>query len=117
MTGHRSVFDLSRSLTNRDGLGDRLAALADLAAVTTSIAEHASATQVRQELFFQHTTRLDEETAVDRLVRHPPTLIVAKRSFKPSGNLLRRPVEPELGRDRAGQSRVLRQPPRSATTP
>jgi hypothetical protein len=104
MTRHRSIFDLSRSLTNRDGIDDRAAALAHLAAVTASMAHRASAAQVRPELFFQHAARLDEETAVDRLARHPPTLIVAKRSFKPSGDLLRRPAEPELCRDRAAKA-------------
>src|SRR5450631_1576267 len=109
MPGNGSVFDLCGTLANRDNSHDRSASLAS-SAVVQSVAYRAGAAQVRNQLFLQHATRLDEEAAVNRLVRHPHTFIVAIGSFKPSGDLLRRPVNPELLRDLSGQSRVLGQP-------
>lgn len=48
------------------------------------------------ELFFQHPTRLNEDTSIDGLVRHLQALIVQIRPFEPAGDLLRRPVQRQL---------------------
>lgn len=109
MTRNRSIFGLCGLLANRRSLEDRANTAAHLAAIRSSVAHRATATQVRKELFCQHFSGLDKETAVNCLVRHTPTVIVAKLSFKPYGNLLRRPVQAQLLRHHPCQGRVLRQ--------
>jgi len=50
-------------------------------------------------------SRLDEQGQVDRLVRHPHSLVVGKLDLQPAGNLRRRPVFPQLRGDDPAQSR------------
>jgi hypothetical protein len=40
----------------------------------------------------EHAAGLNEETAINRFVRHPHTVVVRKLLFKPPRNLLRRPL-------------------------
>src|SRR5258705_12071084 len=46
--------------------------------------------------FFEHAACLDEQTAIDRLVRHPECLILGVVALQPPGDLLRRPVASEV---------------------
>ena len=64
---------------------------------------------MRDEFFFQHAVGMDEQRAVNRLVRHAPTVMVAKFPGKPGRDLLRRPVQTQLLGDQQGQRRLLRQ--------
>src|SRR6266487_2461872 len=61
--------------------------------------------QVRDEFLLQRPSRLDEQGQVDRLVRHPHSLVVGKLDLQPAGNLRRRPVFPQLRGDDPAQSR------------
>jgi hypothetical protein len=44
------------------------------------------------QLLFQHSTRLNEQATINRLVRHAQVLVVGMLALQPSGNLFRRPV-------------------------
>ena len=48
--------------------------------------------QMPHQLLFQRSTRLNEQTTINRFVRHAQALIVGILPLQPSGNLLRRPV-------------------------
>ena len=48
--------------------------------------------KVLNQLLFQRSPRLDEQTAINRFVRHAQALVVGVLRFQPSGNLFRRPV-------------------------
>jgi hypothetical protein len=49
--------------------------------------------QVLQQLFFQHTPRLNEKASVNGFVGHTHAFIIGILGFQPSGNLFRRPVQ------------------------
>src|ERR1700693_2931142 len=51
------------------------------------------------QLFFQHSTRLNEQTAVNRLVRHAHPLVLGILTLQPPANLFRRPVLHEFTRN------------------
>jgi hypothetical protein len=55
--------------------------------------------QVLNQLFFQHSTRLNEQATVNRFVRHVHTLIIGIPVLEPSGDLLRRPVQDQFTRN------------------
>ncbi len=103
-----TILRLSRALADRDGIAD-LSTPGTVIGVTPATSQHAAAAKVRRELLFQHSARLDKQAFVDRLMRHPHTLIVAKLSCKPAGDLLRGPLQTQLLRDHSGQLRVSRQ--------
>src|SRR6516165_6575080 len=67
------------------------------------------------ELFFQHTTRLDEQTPIDRLVRHAQALVVRILGLQPPRDLLGRPFQTQLTRDDAPQSAVATEQTRLRT--
>src|SRR6478752_3754092 len=48
------------------------------------------------KLFSQHSPRLNEEAAIDSLVRHVQTHLVRIGPFEPAGDLFRRPIQCEL---------------------
>jgi hypothetical protein len=54
------------------------------------------APQMLHELLFQRSTGLNVESAVDRLVGHVLALVARVFSLQPTGNLLRRPLPPQL---------------------
>jgi hypothetical protein len=72
-------------------------------------AQIALATQVQDELSLQRSSRLNEQRPVDRLVRHPHSLIGRKLGLQPAGDLLWRPVSRELGRDQLAQRAIPRE--------
>jgi hypothetical protein len=56
--------------------------------------------------FFQHSTRWNEQAAVNRFVRHAPPLILGILGVQPSGNLLRRPSQARFTRNDLSQPPV-----------
>src|SRR4029077_241025 len=105
MTGHGTIFCLSGALSDRNRIADLSAPWA-VVGVTAAAPQRTTAAQVRGKLFSQYSARLDEQALVDRLVRKPHTFIVAIFPCKPSGNLLRRPLQLQLLGDQAGQLRI-----------
>src|SRR5215831_12865481 len=67
------------------------------------------------ELLFQHTTRLDEQTSIDRLVRHTHALVVRILRLQPARDLLGRPIQTQLTRDYPPQSVVAAEQTRLGT--
>jgi hypothetical protein len=55
-------------------------------------ADRPSRAQMRLQLLLQHPAGLNEQAAIDRLVRHPIRLVIRIGALQPAGNLLRRPV-------------------------
>ena len=55
--------------------------------------------QVAHQLFFQHSTRLDEQAAVNGLVGHAHPLVVGILGLQPPGNLLGRPFQDQFTRN------------------
>ena len=105
VAGDRAVCRLGRPLPDRDGVND-LALAAVAAARGTRTADRARAAKVREQLPLQRPARLHEQRQVDRLVRHPHSLVVGIVKLQPAGNLLRRPVLPKLLRDDAREARM-----------
>ena len=58
------------------------------------------------ELALQRPRAWMNKRQVDRLVRHPHSLVLGKLRSQPARDLLRRPVLPQLRRDQAAQDRV-----------
>src|SRR5262249_13419773 len=52
--------------------------------------------QVVHQLFFQYSPRLNEQGAVDGLVRHVYTLVIGILGLQPFGNLFGRPVQEQF---------------------
>ncbi len=59
--------------------------------------------QTQQQLAFQRPAGLDEQGLVDRLVRHPASVILGTAELLPASDLLGRPVLAELARDELAQ--------------
>src|SRR5690242_8710797 len=55
--------------------------------------------QVVQQLLFQRSTRLNEQAAVNGLVRHAHALVVGITVLQPPGNLFGRPVQKQFTRN------------------
>src|SRR5712664_3901971 len=55
--------------------------------------------QLVQQLFFQHSTGLNEQAAVDGFVGHAQALVIGILDLQPSGNLLGRPVQDQFTRN------------------
>src|SRR6202522_1093926 len=71
-------------------------------------ATHASLRpQVVQQLFFQCSPGLNEQTAVNRFVGHAQALVVGILVLQPPGNLLGRPVQDQSTRNDVPQLAVL----------
>ena len=89
-----AVLDGGRSFTNRDGPDD---VAARLRRCGTRTSHRASLAQLRLQRLFEHAAALDEQAQVDRFVRHVHRRIIRIRQTEPAGDLLRRPLERELG--------------------
>src|SRR5262245_53768565 len=105
MAWNGAIIRLSRSFPDRDRIHD-LSPSATFEPIPHTPTLHAAATKMGRELFLQDSTGLDEQTAVNRLVRHTHTFIIAELPFKPTGDLLRGPISPQLLRDKLGQQWV-----------
>src|SRR5208283_1089981 len=108
VTGYRSIFRFRRSFADRDGIDDLSAAMSMFAGMTR--ATHASlGPQMVHQLSFQHSTRLNEQAAVDGFVGHAHALVVGILSLQPPGNLLGRPVQNQFTRNDVAQLTVYGQ--------
>jgi hypothetical protein len=121
VTGHRAVFHRSRPDPDRDDVRD-LTAPAPLGAGVTGTADRPPRAQMREQLPLQHPTGLNEQAAIDRLMRHVPGRIIRIAALEPTGDLLGRPVPLELPCHRPAQARITRQltclrPPRHHPSP
>src|SRR5690349_19708023 len=61
---------------------------------------------MRQELFLQRTAALNEQRAINRLVRHPHTVVRGECFGKPAGDLSRGPALSQLLTHHPAQSAV-----------
>src|SRR6266481_424819 len=98
MPGDRAVLNFSGPFPDGDGIYDLPARVF----IDTSVLRAAYAalgSQVPQKLFFQHSSRLDEQATVNGLVGHAQALIIGILSLQPSGNLFRRPVQQQFTRN------------------
>ena len=91
MTGDGAVFDFRRAFPNRNGVDDPALGMSVSAGVPRA-ADLPLGAKVFHQLFFQRSTRLDEQAAVNRFVRHAQALVVGIFHLEPSGYLLGRPV-------------------------
>src|SRR4030095_8241918 len=92
VTRHRPVFYRSGSFPDRNRIRDLAALLRCMARAT----DGPPGPQMQQELLFQHAACLDEQTAIDRLVRHTQRLMLWAVTLQPPGDLLRRPIASEV---------------------
>src|SRR6266481_2190560 len=105
MTRDRAVGNFRGSFPDRDGIWDLTARVLEDTRVLR--ATHAPlGSQVVQQLFFQHSTRLDEQATVNGLVGHTHPLVLGILRLQPSGNLLGRPVQDQFTRNHLSQPRV-----------
>ena len=102
---HRAVLDGGRAVANRDSVNDRPARMGRCA-LRASIGPPLS--EVGHQCLLEHAAALHKQAEIDRLVRHVHGWIIRIRLAQPAGDLLRRPLERELGGDRGPQRRVRR---------
>src|SRR5712672_1490863 len=91
MAGDGAVLDLCGSFSNGNCIHDLTSAVSAITRVPRA-AYAALGSQVPQQLFFQHSSRLNEQTAVNGFVRYAHTFVLGILDLQPSGNLFRRPV-------------------------
>ena len=105
MAGNGSVFRLRRSFPNRDSIDDLTPGLSVFASMAR--AAHAPLRpQVVHQLFFQYSSRLNEQAAVDGLMGHSHAPVIRVLRLQPSGNLLGRPVQNQFTRSDVPQLAV-----------
>lgn len=78
-----TVFHFSRPLSNRNRVNNLTAVLT----IDTGVARMATyplGAQVVHQLFFQHSAGLNEQTAVNRFVRHLHALVIGEGFFEPA---------------------------------
>jgi hypothetical protein len=98
MTGDSAVLDFRRSFSNRDGIDDLTARLpADTRVLRAAYA--ALGPKMSNQLFLQHSSRLNEQATVNRFVGHAHTLVIEILGLQPSGDLFRRPVQHQFTRN------------------
>src|SRR5579864_6692704 len=102
MTRDSAVLNFSGPFPNRDGICDLTPRVFEDPRVLR--AAHAPlGSQVVHQLFFQHSTRLDEQAAVNRFVGHAHPLVVGILGLQPPGNLLGRPFQYQFTRNDLSQ--------------
>ena len=87
MAENSAVFDVCRTLTDRDRIDD-LAAWLTFGCRRLATSHDPAAAQVRDEFALQNATSLDEQTLVDRLMRHLHHPVMAVLDFQPPRYLL-----------------------------
>src|SRR5258708_20089681 len=95
MTGNGAILDLCRALSNGNGVDDLTHAMSTITRVPRA-ANSPLEPKMLNQLFFQHSTRLNEQTAVNCFVRHAHARVLGILTLQPSGNLFRRPVQDEF---------------------
>ena len=104
MARHGPIFDLCRSLANRDGIED-LALSRTPPSSGARVPKVVLTTELLEQATFKDAATLHEQTAVDRFGRHLHVRIARKGASEPARNLLRRPLLRELLGYRATQRR------------
>src|SRR6202011_4678603 len=95
MAGNGAVLDFCGPFPNGDGIDDLTTAVStDTRMPRAAYAPLGS--KVLNQLFFQHSSRLNEQAAVNGLVGHAHTLVLGILNLQPSGNLFRRPVQDQF---------------------
>src|SRR6266436_4706668 len=98
MTRYGAVLDFCGALSDGDGICDLTARVFKDASVLRA-AYAALGPQMPQQLFLQHSARLNEQATVNGLVGHAQALVFGILDFQPTGNLLRRPVQNQFTRN------------------
>src|SRR5580692_10241839 len=98
MAGDGAVLDLCGPFSNGNGIHDLATAVSTIPRVPRA-ANSTLAAKMLNQLLFQHSPRLNEQAAVNRLVRHAHPLVLGILTLQPSGNLFRRPVQDEFTRN------------------
>src|SRR6266481_823257 len=98
MTRYGAVLDFCGALSDGDGICNLTARVFKDASVLRA-AYAALGPQMPQQLFLQHSARLNEQATVNGLVGHAQALVLGILGFQPSGNLLRRPVQIQFTRN------------------
>src|SRR3989442_13720974 len=98
MAGNGTVLNFRGPFPDGDGINDLTAGLSADTRVPRA-AYTPLGPQVPNQLLFQRSARLNEQTAVNGLVGHAHTLVVGILGLQPSGNLLRRPVQNQFTRN------------------
>jgi hypothetical protein len=88
MAGDGAVFDFSGPLPDGDGIDDLTTAVSAITGLLRA-AYKPLGPKVPNQLFLQHSSRLDEQAAVNGLVGHAHTLVIGILVLQPSGNLFR----------------------------
>jgi hypothetical protein len=91
MTRYGAVLNFGGPFPDGDGIDDLTARVSKDARVLRP-AYAAFGPKVRNKLFFQHSSRLNEQATVNGFVGHAQALIIWILNLQPSGNLFRRPV-------------------------
>src|ERR1700689_98513 len=105
MTRDSAVLNFSGSFSNRDGICDLTARVfEDTRVLRAAYAPLGS--QVVHQLFFQHSTRLDEEAKANGLVGPAHPLVLGILGLQPPGNLLGRPFQDQFTRNDPSQPSV-----------
>ena len=94
MSRHGAILNLGWPLADGDHIEDM--PLSTLRIVALGAAHQPRSAQMCCQLFLQHATGLDEEAAIDRFVRYLHVLVGWELLLQPTGDLLRRPLQPEL---------------------
>src|SRR5450759_4225018 len=92
MTRNGAVLDLCGSFSNGNGVDDLATAVSTITRVPRA-ADPPLESKMLNQLLFQHSARLNEQTAVNGFVGHPHPLVLGILNLQPSGNLFRRPVQ------------------------
>jgi len=105
MTWNGPVFDIRRPFPDGDGIDDLTTVISAITRMPRP-ADPPLGSQVLNELFFQHSSRLNEQATVHGFVGHAQALVLGILDLQPSGNLLWRPVQNQLTRNHLPQLRV-----------
>src|ERR1700730_8281508 len=91
MTRNGAVLDLGGSFSNGNGVDDLATAVSTITRVPRA-ADSPLESKMLNQLLFQHSSRLNEQAAVNRFVGHAHALVLGIPPLQPSGNLFRRPI-------------------------
>jgi len=106
VAGNRAVFDTGWPLRDRDGVTN-LPRLQPAAHRLLTAANRTSGAQVRAEFPLQCSARLEEQGAVDRLMRHLHLRRIGIRRHEPPADLLWRPLRGQFPRHGSTEPRRL----------
>src|ERR1022692_2267620 len=98
MTRYGAVLNFGGPFPDGDGIDDLTARVSKDTRVLRE-AYAAFGPKVCNKLFFQHSSRLNEQATVNSFVGHAHALIIGILTLQPSGNLFRRPIQNQFTRN------------------